>query len=138
MKIIYGLVAVILLCCNGLVSYGEEKAAINPMEPESVSIIQLIANGEKYENKLVRIIGFVKLEFEGNAIYINQEDYEHSLTSNGLWISISDDFSKSHKNLKEFDKKYCLIEGVFTAKNKGHLGLWSGAVENIKRFQVWQ
>lgn len=100
MKISFGLVMVALLCFIP-VSYAQDNAfketIINSVEPESISIIQLIANGEKYENKLVRIIGFVRFEFEGNAVYLTQEDYEHDLTSNGLWISLSEDFSKSQK-----------------------------------------
>ena len=141
MKISFGLVMVALLCFIP-VSYAQDNAfketIINSVEPESISIIQLIANGEKYENKLVRIIGFVRFEFEGNAVYLTQEDYEHDLTSNGLWISLSEDFSKSQKDIKQFDKKYCLVEGVFTMKNKGHMGLWSGAVEDIRRLQIWR
>ena len=78
------------------------------------------------------------MEFEGNAIYLTQEDYEHGLTSNGLWLSFSDDFLQTHKDIQQFDKKYCLVEGIFSASHKGHLGLWSGAVENITRLQIWR
>ena len=35
---------------------------------EDVSIVQLIAQPEKFEGKRVRFIGFLRIEFEGNAI----------------------------------------------------------------------
>jgi len=41
--------------------------------------VPLIANPKDYHGKIVRVIGFVRLEFEGNAIYLHQGDYKHSL-----------------------------------------------------------
>jgi hypothetical protein len=101
-------------------------------QPVDVSLVQLIANPKDYDGKFVRVIGFVRLE--GNAIYLHQEDYKHGLTRNGLWIDVSDDLRKRRS---EFDQKYVLVEGTFNAKDKGHLGMWSGTVEKIKRFQKW-
>jgi len=43
--------------------------------PEDVSLIQLIANPQAYDGKTVRITGFLHLEFEGNAIYLHNEDF---------------------------------------------------------------
>lgn len=39
-------------------------------EPLHVSLIQLIANPEKYDGKQVAVVGFLRLEFEGNALYL--------------------------------------------------------------------
>ena len=102
-------------------------------EPLSVSLIQLIANPKDYDGKVVRVIGFVKLEFEGNAIYLHQDDYKHNITKNGLWIDVTDDIRKKQK---DYDQKYVLLEGTFNAKETGHMGLWSGSIQKISRFQV--
>jgi hypothetical protein len=102
-------------------------------EPLSVSLIQLIANPEDYDGKVVRVIGFVKLEFEGNAIYLHQDDYKHSITRNGLWLDVTDDVRKKQK---DYDQKYVLLEGTFSAKERGHMGLWSGSIQKLLRFQV--
>ena len=93
-------------------------------EPLAVSLVQLIANPKDYDGKLVRVIGFVKLEFEGNAIYLHQDDYKHNITKNGLWIDVSDDIFKKQE---EFDQKYVLVEGTFNAKKTGHMGLGASA-----------
>ncbi len=100
-----------------------------------VSIIQLIANPEKFNGKYVRLIGFVRLEFEGDAIYLHKEDYERGLTKNGLWLEITGDCCGD--NTQGFDQKYCLVQGTFNAENRGHMDLFSGSIENIKRIKTW-
>lgn len=104
-------------------------------QPVTVSLVQLIANPEDYDSKFVRVIGFVRLEFEGDAIYLHRDDYMHGLTQNGLWIDVTDDIRSRRA---EFDEKYVLIEGTFNAKEKGHLGLWSGTIEKASRWDIWR
>ena len=55
-------------------------------EINNVSIVNLIATPEKYDGKLVRIFGFVKLEFEGTGIYLTEADLKNYLGKNGLWL----------------------------------------------------
>ena len=102
-------------------------------EPIGVSLIQLIANPKDYDGKVVRVIGFVKLEFEGNAIYLHQDDYKHNITKNGLWVDVTDDVRKKQK---DYDQKYVLVVGTFNAKETGHMGLWSGSIQKLSRFQI--
>ena len=101
-----------------------------------VSIIQLISNPEKFDGKYVRFIGFVSVAFEGDAIYLHEDDYKYGLTKNALWLSLTKDIYE--KQSRKFDRKYVLVEGTFSARNRGHMGLYSGAIENIKRFEVWK
>ncbi len=98
-----------------------------------VSLARLIANPKDYDGKVVRVIGFVSLEFEGNAIYLHQDDYKLNIYKNGLWIDVSDDIQKKKP---DFDAKYVLVEGTFNAKETGHMGLWSGSIQKITRFEV--
>ncbi len=103
--------------------------------PEQIPLVRLVVSPEKYHGKRVRVIGFVRLEFEGNAVYVHKEDYQHALIGNGLWINVPNTLdSQGQKNR---NMKYCIIEGTFDAKNTGHLGLWSGSLKNISRFDVW-
>jgi hypothetical protein len=104
-------------------------------EPLNVSLVQLIASPKDYDGKIVRVIGFVRLEFEGNAIYLHQEDYKHSISKNGLWIDVTEDMQKRKA---ELDRKYVLIEGTFDTKRTGHMGMWSGSIQNITRCQAWK
>jgi hypothetical protein len=104
-------------------------------EPLDVSLVRLIANSKQYHGKVVRAIGFLRLEFEGNSIYLHQDDYELGITKNGLWIDANSDMQKKRV---EFDLKYVLIEGTFNAKETGHMGLWSGSIQKITRCAVWK
>ena len=102
-------------------------------EPIGISIIELIANSEKYHGKFVRVSGYVTLEFEGTAIYLSKDDADKHQNKNGLWLTLSN--FPEHKDL---DGKLCLIEGIFNSKHKGHFGLWSGSIGKITRFDLWE
>lgn len=57
----------------------------------NVSIVQLIANPKRFDGKKVRPQGFLRLTFEGNAIYLHREDYVWCIFTNALWIGVPDD-----------------------------------------------
>lgn len=98
-----------------------------------VSLVELIANPATYDGLRVRVIGWLNLEFEGNAIYLHREDHTYAITSNGLWVQLGPGLSRE----PACNKGYALIEGRFEARNTGHLGLWSGAIVDIDRCMPW-
>jgi hypothetical protein len=112
----------------------EEKQGSSPQNPLSVSLIQLIATPDVLEGKHVRVKGFVKIEFEGTAIYLHREDAEQVLTKNGLWLKV-DLATFEASTWAQVKDRYAIIEGQFSGKKKGHKGLWSGSVENIIRME---
>lgn len=117
--------------------YGQSTTDFSPPliekhEEFNVSLIQLIATPEKYHGKKVLVIGYLNIEFEGNAIYLHEEDYKHGLDKNAFWV----DFSKEIKPEK-YSKSYVIIEGTFNMNRQGHFGLFSGTIENITRLDRW-
>jgi hypothetical protein len=96
----------------------------------SVSIVQLITNPKAYHGKIVMVTGFLNMEFEGDGIYLHKDDYKYFICKNGLWCDI--DKGKYNK----FNKKYVHIVGTFNAERKGHMGAWSGSIENISK--IWK
>jgi hypothetical protein len=106
---------------------------------ESVSLMQLIVNPEKYHGKLVRVIGVSSIEFEGDGIWFTKEHYELNVYMNSLWIEPNyDALGATRQQLEQFNGKYVLIEGVFNKDNHGHLGMYGGAIEKVTRFQLWE
>jgi hypothetical protein len=97
------------------------------------SIIQLLARPEVYDGKRVRLKGYIHFEFEGNGIYLHREDQQKALYNNGLWVQ----FRENIKVGAECQDRYVLIEGTFVARNRGHMSLWSGSVEDITRCVSW-
>jgi hypothetical protein len=105
------------------------------MGVEDVSLIQLIANPQAFDNKRVRIIGYLRLEFEGDVIYFHREDYEYGLTKNGLWVNVPPDMTQAQK--QAVNNKYVICTGIFRAGMHGHMGLNSGELTEITRLEPW-
>ena len=110
-------------------------APIKGEEPVDVTLVQLIANPEKFDGKLIRVIGFLRLEFEGDVLYLHREDYENSILGNGIWVDVNPEITKQNKTL---NMHYVLLVGVFSSSERGHMGMWSGTLKKIRRAEVWQ
>ena len=93
-----------------------------------VSLIQLIASPAQFEGKRVRLRGYCHFAFEEKAIYLHREDSEMLNPQNGLWL----DTSEPRQDVSD---TYVIVEGTFTAREQGHLGLWPGALVQITRLE---
>ena len=99
-----------------------------------VSLVQLIANAEKFDGRPVRVYGVIQLEFEGNALYLSKEHLHQGIYKNAVWLSPDYALLEAKpEELRKLNGRYVLVEGRFSAKNTGHLGLFSGAIENVTR-----
>jgi hypothetical protein len=92
---------------------------------ENVSIINLIANPEKYYGKRVTVSGYMSSEFEGTAIYLSREDFDNRINKNAIFLII--DWS----NYRFYHKEYVTLDGIFTNGN-GHMGLYSGMLRDVE------
>jgi hypothetical protein len=97
-----------------------------------VSLYDLITRPAEFHGKRVRVIGFAHFEFEGNGLYAHREDWERSLSRNGVWVDPPPTGSDSLNN------RYLLIEGRFDAKMRGHMSMWSGSLDSVTRYFVWE
>jgi len=132
------LVASLILCPDSssqIKGYFPKKYDDAPDTLQDVSLIQLIAQPEKFEGKRVRFIGFLRVEFEGNAIYLHREDFDHGIGKNGLWVAIPDDMTKQQRD--EVNMHYVICVGVFAARWQGHMGMFSGEIRSVRRLQFW-
>jgi len=101
-----------------------------------VSLIELIANPKAYDGKRVRLIGFVRLEFEGNAIYVSKESYEAGIIKNALWLDPPKSSPLARKGAV-WGPQYAIVEGRFDARSLGHMRLFSGAIRDTTRLDSW-
>jgi hypothetical protein len=101
----------------------------------NVSMVQLIVNPQLFDGKKVRLIGFLRLEFEGDAVYFHREDFENGITNNGLWIDVPNDMTQQQRS--ETNMTYVICEGVFRAGRHGHMGLFAGEISDVTRLQLW-
>jgi len=126
---------VIVLACLLLTPCFEmTMSAPEPANVTNVTLVQLIANPEKFDGKLVSVIGFLRLEFEGNVLYLHREDYDHAILGDGIWVDVTPEMTKHKESLQ---MHYVLLVGIFDSKDRGHMGMWSGSLTKIQRAEAW-
>lgn len=101
---------------------------------EVVSLVRLITAPEQYDGKAVLIVGFLRLEFEGNGLYLHEEDYEHGITKNAVWVVRN---AKINERADALNMHYVMLGGTFDASHNGHMGLFSGSLKNIGSATPW-
>ena len=79
-----------------------------------VSILQLIVNGDEYDNKHVRVVGVLSRAFESDYLFLNKESRKMFISANGIGINFG---VKNATKYDRFDSKYVVIQGIFKAKS---------------------
>jgi len=108
------------------------------------SLISILSNPEKYDGKRVRVTGFLHFQFEDSALYFSKDAADYLILENAIWVrynekpslepQISQDKLKNRTiNLDYFDGRYVMLEGTFKMNERGHLGAFSGTLENVTR-----
>lgn len=97
------------------------------------TILQLIARPELFDGKRVSVQGFVHLEFEGRGIYISRQDHSDGLTRNGLWVG----GFREGARVRDCQDRIVVLVGTFHAQEYGHMGLWSGSIEDVSVCSAW-
>ena len=146
--VVIGVVIMSLLCVLLGVQYVQyyEKILIefgyqdgtNPANQYAteVSMVQLLSIPEKYDGKLVRVIGVGNLEFEGNYLSLSKEDHKYG-AGNSVWIELGEK-AISYDEAKEYNGKYVIVEGFFDKDDRGHFDMFCGSIKNISRYQLWE
>jgi hypothetical protein len=100
---------------------------------KAISLVALLANPDLHQGKTILVQGFLKLEHEGNCLYLHKEDYEQGLSKNAIWVEFTDAIEE---RLKELNLCYVTLLGVFDAQNKGHFDSCSGTIKDISRAEA--
>ena len=108
-------------------------------EVEDVSLIKLIATPERYNGKWVRVMGVCNFAFEGNGLFLSQEDRKHGFCRNAIWACYDTLGARPYDLAfwSKFQGRCVLVEGHFDARSAGHMGLYSGALTNVNRIMTW-
>ncbi|MDX6709093.1 MAG: hypothetical protein QOH96_109 [Blastocatellia bacterium] len=111
-----------------------QEMAVDSSSDEVASMLRVLVNPKKFHGKRVQLIGFVHFEFEGDAIYLSREDSQYALDQNGIWLSIP---KESRDKYQEINDSYAFVDGTFNAEHRGHMGVFSGSIENITMIKRW-
>lgn len=98
--------------------------------PVAVTIRELLARPEAYDGKRVAVTGYVWLEFEGNAFCA--EAYPGDGGDLGcLWYGEPSSFAAA--DVRNYDRSWSRIEGVFFKGPAGHLGMSPGEITRFTK-----
>jgi hypothetical protein len=129
----------LLVCLVALVACSHsDLPAVYGSAPIDASLVQLLAEPAEFDGRLVRVIGFCSIEFEGNAIYLHREDYEQGILKNAMWLSLGDMLPPARQELSaRLHEKYCIVEGRITSRQNGHMGAFGGEIAELTRLDLW-
>ena len=102
--------------------------------PRHVSMFALIASPAAFDGQLVVVIGFAHFEFEGDTLCPHEQDHRARISQNCLWLDAS---AASKASRIAVHNKYAIVEGRFDATDHGHMGMFSGAIRDVSRLELW-
>ena len=103
--------AAILLLVSGRVSIAQAATDSNDATHAApVSIVTLLAQSASHKTQRVQVSGFMVLDFEGERLYLHEEDYQIGLSMNSLYLALS---PAQKEQYKAMDKHYVTLEAFF-------------------------
>jgi hypothetical protein len=134
-----------ILLAVSIVCLKNERSLIRLAEPQFIdysrtlkrskgitSLAPLLKTPQRYDKKYVRVAGYLNLEFEGNALYLQKRDYDQHTIGKCFWVNFSDQLIKD-KQLASYSGRYVILDGVFDMASKGHMGVFAGEIQQINR-----
>jgi hypothetical protein len=129
-------VMVVALACAAQVGC-RDVAAAPPTNPppvvprqrplaEVVSLVQVLAAPGSFHNKRIQVKGYLHLQFEGDALYLHKEDFDHGITKNALWVSVPERWARTPDG-------YVIIEAVVDSTMQGHMGMFQASLKDVSR-----
>jgi hypothetical protein len=109
-----------------------EKSVFGFGKPNSdaiiVPLVGVLARPTDYDGRLIRVVGVIRVEFEGNSLYLTKEHYLNRIHDNAIWVSLD---RSQMSQMNGLSGRYASVEGIFNSKVKGHFGGYQGSLEKI-------
>lgn len=95
----------------------------------NISLITLIAHPIDWNFRLVNVAGVLSLQFEDEALYLDEESYAHIELSNAIYLDIPKDLYLKHK---DDQGEYVLVGGRFVVNKNYNAATQSTPAGTIK------
>lgn len=107
--------------------FGEYSQGADTLQ---VSIINLIANPDKYYNKHIMLQGIINIEFESDYLFLTENDRKYLNYKNGIGLAINNTYKleklkTTYEELREITGEYCTLEGDFLQSGNDDEGFLS-------------
>lgn len=100
-----------------------------------VPMSELIADPQRFEGQRVRVVGFLRLQFDRNALYMTRDDFNNAVVEHALWLDLKNSQLRSSSKL---NNGHVTVEGVFGPADKIHVGKWAGALKEVSSLRMWR
>jgi len=109
------------------VTNAPEKAT---QEPQTASLVQLIAAPDLFDGRRVRTVGFCVRDYGGCALYLHEEDYLAAMTLNSVHLDVD---HVRRGSTSPVHRAYCIVEAVFRPSKPDGARIRSGSLEGVTR-----
>ena len=103
---------------------------ITAEEFESVSMIAVIASPYEYKAKTLQLTGYLKLQFEENALYFDEQMEFWGRGENAVFLHLS---NEQLERWNEYSDSYVYVRGEFYPVEGTYLGGFRLELKNISR-----
>lgn len=118
--------ALALLLCAGYGAGCRPPGRQEPSATVNVSLVSLIADPDRYHGRTVAVVGVLRLDFEGTALYLHREDYEERISTNAVWLRFDGDHGMSDR--RELGGQYVAVRGRFHGDDKGFGRMYAATI----------
>jgi hypothetical protein len=126
----------LVVLCVGRSAPAQQRHSFGQFNDGAVplSLVQLIATPEKFENKIVTVEGALTFDDEGDMLCLSADDAEYVIFKNCLYVSFDWSALETDRNsLTRLESKYVKATGQFKIKEKGLHDLASGGLMAIQQ-----
>ena len=132
-SLLFALLAVSVSCSlspgvstRRLIVVGDWKTNWTP----PVSLVRLISEPSVFDSQLVHVAGVLRLEYEGNALYLDKDSRSFGLLENALRLTFAPSLSlEDMKRLQKLDGRYVAVFGRFRVPDTGARA--NGIIEDV-------
>jgi len=122
--------------CAGLLLLNLGLAGlVRAEEVPVVPMSELIADPQRFDGQRVRVVGFLRLQFDRNALYMGRDDYNNAVAEHALRLDLKNSQLRSSSKL---NNGHVTVEGVFGPADKMHGGPWAGALKEVSSLRMWR
>jgi hypothetical protein len=124
-----GLLVVLVM---SICAHGQAPDKTTNSKPINVSMIALLATPERYNNRQVEIVGYLRIGYmpEDDSLWLYKEDAKKRIFKNSFGLILTPEQRKLFTQLNE---SYVVVEGLFEEAEEGSSQSNSGYIRNVVR-----
>ena len=92
--------------------------------------MEISSNKERYDKQSVTIEGILRLELEGDALYLDAKSLHGKVYKKSFYLLMSEELRKKYSMMKlDLNGTHVKVTGTFLAQEKGMWGLFAGTIQ---------